>query len=132
MLTAAALDDIESVELLLQYSYDPAPKAGWHGDIFPEDMLERYSPIRNWSGTKDRDYGHSTLPLNIRTISVEHNLFLIPTDEGFSKGLTLLHPHAYYFGVYVSWGFQPLSAALLCGAPRVRPAAAGISPNPGL
>lgn len=129
---AAALDDIESVELLLEYGYDPAPK-NQYGHMLPEDMVKRYYPKRDFDKEDaDRYYRHSTLPLDIWVISYQHDLFLIPTDEGFAKGLTPLHPHVYYFGVYTSWRFQPLSAALLCGAPPVRPAAAGISPNPGL
>lgn len=116
---AAALDDIESVELLLEYGYDPAPKADLYGHMLPKDMVERYYPERDFDEEDASRYDmHSTLPLDIGVISFQHDLFLIPTDEGFAKGLTLLHPHAYYFGVYVSWGFQPLSAALLCGAPR--------------
>lgn len=115
---AAALDDIESVELLLQYGYDPAPESDQYRDMLPEKMRLRYAPKRDYDGKKDWYQRHSTLPLDIDEISLKHDLFLIPTDEGFAKGLTLLHPHAYYFGVYVSWGFQPLSAALLCGAPR--------------
>lgn len=115
---AAALDDIESVELLLEYDYDPAPRSDQYGNVIPEEIRCRYAPERNYDGTKGWRQRHSTLPLDIHEISFKHDLFLIPTDAGFAKGLTRLHPHAYYFGVYVSWGFQPLSAALLCGAPR--------------
>lgn len=115
---AAALDDIESVELLLEYGYDPAPEFDQYGDMLPKEMHLRYAPKRDYDGTKDWYQRHSTLPLDIRTISVEHVLFLIPTDEGFAKGLSPPYPHAYFCDVYISRHFQPLSAALLCGASR--------------
>ncbi len=111
---AAALDDIASVELLLQYGYDAAPEPDQYGDVLPRDMRHRYHAHRDYDGDDpDRHYMHSTLPLDISDISMEHTLFLIPTDEGAKKGITRPHARGQW-----ERSCQPLSAALSCGATR--------------